>query len=329
MTILGCIDFRSAGLPNHNSDDASDVLLFADGRISVSGGNGKLTDAAPKLQVLDICVFDKHGGVKRSAITVGFAGTSALAAMSAIAFASNVLRHLSGADLPTVPQIGSFVAHAFRAALEEYSVNQMRAVDAALIVAGFDNSVQKTVVQAMYFKPRLGTYQIEFIPNQSYLTIVSGPAEWDLKKRLNIQLPKQTQESWSALLWNATKDIEEALRAIAERQPFGGQLQLCTVDIRGPRLLPTQFWDLSHRRPDLPSDWNEGDFRTTLLGYEISDLRVGQCDFLPHGPIPLPDVTATPWAKGGIPCEQRPLDDGDLFSRPRTGVLLLRPIKKD
>jgi hypothetical protein len=327
MTVLGCVDFRLTGRADGNSHDSCDVLLFADGRISA--GSGKLTDAAPKIHVLDICVSDAGGGEKRSAVALGFAGTSALTALSAIAFASNVLRQLSGSAMPTVSQVGSFISHAFRAALEEYSSNQMRAAKATLIVAGFDELAQRTVTQTTCFAPRVGTYEIESIATESYLTVLSGPQGWGLRDRLDARLLEEAQKSRGALMWNAVNDIEEEIRMVAGSQPFGGQLQLCVVDMRGPRLLPTKVWDFSYRRPDLPANWNEGDYRTTMLGYDVFDLRVGQCDFVGHPSIQLPDAVQTPWAKSSIPCEERPPDDGDLFSRPRSGVLRLGQIRKE
>ena len=303
MTILGWVDFRATEHKEQNSEGATDVLLFADGRISVNSGNGKLTDAAPKLQVLDICVIDKLGRVKRSTVSVGFAGASALVAMSAIAFASNVLRQLYGSELPTVSQVSSFVANAFRAALEEYSTNQLKSADAAMILAGFDHSVKKTVVQAMYFRPRVGIYEVEPIFSKSYLTVVTGPNHWDLDKRLDLVLKNHMRQCGWTLIVNTATQIEYGIRAVANTQPFGGQLQLCTVDGRGPRLLPTLMWDFSFKRPDLPSDWSKGDYRITMLGYDLVDLRVGPCNFIAYEPVPIPDVDETPWAKVDIPCD--------------------------
>lgn len=297
MTILGWIDFRKTGIKSGGPHRREDVLLFTDGRISV--GNGKLTDAAPKLQVLDVHVRNPKGRSLRSKIAVGYAGTSALVALSTISFVSHVLKRLTGEKLPRIAEVMAFLSQALSSALAEYSSNQMTSVNAAIVVAGFDPVEKKTVVLAANFKPTDGRYEVAAVGEsaESSLTLLSEPKNWDLRKRFDELLTRERTHPKAEIISDTAGVIERAISDISSKQPYGGQLQFCVVGSGGPRLRPTIFWDSSYRRKDLPKDWPLGDYRYTILGFDVFDLEIDGCRLADHEPIQLPDVKETSWIK--------------------------------
>lgn len=327
MTVLGWVDLRKTKFAKLDvaSNAGCDVFIFADGRIS--NGNNTLTDSAPKLHILDVCVHTSSKKELKSQIAFGFAGASALTALSAIGFVSHVLRHLRGEQLPSVEQISTFICSAFRAAIEEYSVNTLRATSSAIVMAGFDAEKNATVVKAIRLVWKESSYVIQEIQQDRYMTFASEPDGWDLFGRVDAILERESGTLSSAFVYNTICQVETSIREVAGSQPYGGQLQVCLINSSGPQLAATRAWDFSHRGADLDDDWSEGDYRTTLLGFDVFDLRVGQCDFVCQQIVPLPDTDKTEWAKNSIPSEPRQFDDNDFFSRPRAAVLMV-PVPK-
>jgi hypothetical protein len=325
MTILGNFDFTR--IPNYSPtkrhNTGCDILIFADGRI-VSGNklDGKpkvLLDAAPKLHVLKIEVNSRNGFSAKSSVVVGFSGASALTALSAISFCNHVLSHLVGNELPSFESTVKFIEAVFRAALVECSSNVMTEISCGLIVAGYDFQTNASSVRSFIFEPIIRTYPSKEIDQTNPLLLVSAPNDWDLKSKLDEFAHWSNEES--IIIDNVAIAIDKSILDLGESSPFGGQLQFARVGRYGVGLYSTQFWDYSHRMDDLPPDWNEGDRRTTMLGYDVFDLRVGQCDFVSDSLIHLSDKKETAFAKIKIPTEERKQDDGDLFSHPRARLI--------
>ena len=168
---------------------------------------------------------------------------------------------------------------------------------------------------------RDGAYIIDITEPASALSIVSGPNPEVLDHAIRSAQTRKTDKLDAE--YQIVREVELHARAHSDGKPFGGQLQICRIGSFGCKLGTTQFWDFSHRGQDLDTDWNDGDYRTLLLGYDVSDLRVGQCDFLSDFICSLPDAESTPWAKEPMQSEPRPGDDSDFFSRPRRGVFKL------
>ncbi|MFS2214057.1 hypothetical protein ACCD08_06075 [Telluria sp. Tellsp104] len=321
MTILGSFDFPLAKIDSEFFLWECDTILFADGRISNrsrDGSNQVVIDTAPKLAVLEIRVRSKSKQVLTSEVVVGYAGASALVALSVLTFAGQILKNLKGETLPNVDQVATFIGEAFKASLHEYSENIHTALNMAAVICMFDATSQKTMRRQVSVVCRDAAYHANVSEPVSALSLVSGPAPEVLDSQIVSALKNDTRkvDAEYAIL----REVELHARAHSNGKPFGGQLQICRIGAFGVKLAATQFWDFSYRGPGLPANWNDGDYRTLLLGYDVSDLRVGQCDFVPDEICLLPDSDKTSWAKKTMKSEPRPFDDGDFFSQPRRGI---------
>ena len=322
MTILGSFDYTCANLDPEHFLWKCDTILFADGRISnrVSDGTNQVViDTAPKLAVLEIRVRSKSGEMFASEVAIGYAGASALIALSVLTFAGQVLKKLKGEALPDIDQIAAFIGEAFKASLHEYSQNILRPLNMAAVLCMFDVISQKTVRRQVSIVCENGAYHVNVSAPVTALSIVSGPDAEYLETAIESAL-KNNRHKLDAE-YGVVCAVELHARAHSNGKPFGGQLQICRIGDFGVQLTATQFWDFSHRGPDLPDGWEDGDYRTLLLGYDVFDLRVGQCDFVVDEIVSLPDSNETPWAKATLPSEPRPGNDGDFFSQPRRGFI--------
>lgn len=315
MTILGSFNFIGSSFDKGDAHRETDVLMFADGRIWT--GESVLIDTAPKIIVLSVKVTDKNQQLKTFDVAVGYAGLSAMVALSVITFASHVLSNLKGDSLPTIQQIAEFLSQALKASLEEFSSNQRSAGSAAFLVCGYESEIG-TVQKVVKIVRVSDGYEASVSSPELPLAVISGPKDWNLSKLIANQMAAYPSSDGEHLIAN---QIELSLREQPGNSPYGGQLQLCTVGIDGVQLKATRVWDFSFRRPDLSNDWDHGDYRNMQLGYDVFDLRVGTCDYVASGSIQLPDTDGTKWAKSKVEGTERPPDDGDFFSRPRTGVL--------
>lgn len=321
MTILGTFDFVHENLDPERFFWECDTLLFADGRISNRVGNGTdqvILDTAPKLTVLDVRVRRKDGEVLTSEVAVGYAGASALVALSVLSFAGHILKKLTGEALPDVDQISTFIGEAFKASLHEYSQNVFRPLNMSAVICMYDAARRKSQRRQVSVVWKDGSYHVNVTQPTSALSLISGPDPELLERSIRSEIEGVSRRVDGEYL--LVREIELHARANSVGKPFGGQLQICRIGEFGIKLATTHFWDFSYRGPDLNDAWNDGDYRTLLLGYDVFDLRVGQCDFVSDCICSLPDSERTSWAKATMKSEPRAFDDGDFFSRPRRGV---------
>ncbi len=324
MTILGTYDFSMAGLDPEKLSWNCDAILFADGRISRDPSHTVIIDTAPKLTVLAIRVEPKDGTILWSEVAVGYAGASALVALSVLTFAGHVLKNLRGEAVPSVDQVAVFIGEAFKASLHEYSQNKLDSANMAVVVCMpsiSDGIAERREVRIVWGRDG---YEVSVTTPTHNLSLVSGPNRELLDKQIRIAIDETYARRFPGQIdaeHLLVHRIEEFARAHSDGLPFGGQLQICRIGSFGIKLAATQFWDFSYRGPDLPQDWNHGDYRTLILGYDVFDLRVGQCDFVKEDMYSLPDTNETRWAKRTMKTEERSGDDGDLFSRPRRGFV--------
>ncbi|PRC94394.1 hypothetical protein [Solimicrobium silvestre] len=330
MTILASFSFSSSILDTHVFQRECDVMLFADGRISDQAGANLIIDTAPKIAVQEVKVVTTDRRTLTTDVAIGYAGASALVALSVLNFSAHVLRHLVGETLPSIEQIVSFVAEALKVSITEYSNNRHQATNLRLLVGGYDQSKQEVVLRQITLKCVSGKYFTEIDVPSTSLTIASGPTDDNLYERIQNQVLSVSRDEDASCDAEdlVARQVELFVRDNSKDRPYGGQLQVCRIGAFGAQLATTKFWDKSYRSDDLPADWNHGDYRSLMLGYDVFDLRVGQCDFQPHYIYHLPDSDGTPWAKGPIKIEERPADDGDVFSRPRKGLLDIRNFSK-
>lgn len=315
MTVLGSFNFIGSSFDKGDAHRESDVMMFADGRIW--NGESVLIDTAPKIIVLSVKVTSKSQQLKTCEFVVGYAGLSAVVALSVITFASHVLGNLRGDSLPTIQQIAEFLSQALKASLEEFSSNQLSVGSATFLICGYEREIG-TIQKVVKIVLTVNGYDASVSSPELQLTVVSGPKDWNLHELIANQMAAYPSSDGEHLVAN---QIELWLREQPGNGGYGGQLQLCTVGADGVQLKATRVWDFSFRRPDLPNEWGHGDYRNTQLGYDVFDLRVGTCDYVSSGSIQLPDTDGTKWAKSKIEGAERPPEDGDFFSRPRTGVL--------
>lgn len=265
----------------------------------------------------------KQGEEYRQDVAIGYAGASALVALSVLSFTNHVFQRLRGDSLPSIDQIANFLSQALRASMDEYrehvSVHDSKI---AFLVGTYNHELLCAEQRQITLCYRDGQADLMISEPEHALTVVSGPDAEGLQQRIEAHLQQCT--FGVELEHSIASELEYHAREHSfNDKPFGGQLQACLIGQAGVKLAAMQYWDKSYRREYLPDSWTEGDYRSLMLGYDVFDLRVGQCDFIVQELLHLPDADNTSWAKGPLKSESRQFDDEDVFSRPRTGVITI------